>query len=54
LACVIRESKRSWRAATWLLKYLDTKLRTNDETHDETNRRLEEEHNAFKKRNRIR
>ena len=30
LACVIRESKRSWRAATWLLKYLDGKLKDRD------------------------
>jgi hypothetical protein len=30
LACVIRESKRSWRAATWLLKYLDERLKNRD------------------------
>jgi hypothetical protein len=54
LACVIRESKRSWRAATWLLKYLDEKLKRGDETHDEWDRRMEAEHEAFKKANRIR
>ena len=26
LACVIREARRSWKAATWLLKYLDGKI----------------------------
>lgn len=54
LACVIRESKRSWRAATWLLKYLDTRLKSRDETSDEWDRRMEEEHEGFKKRNGIR
>ena len=53
LACVIRESKRSWRAATWLLKYLDGKLKDRDYTPDETDRRLEEEHEAFKRANKI-
>ena len=53
LACVIRESKRSWRAATWLLKYLDGKLKDRDYTPDETDRKLEEEHEAFKRANKI-
>lgn len=53
LACVIRESKRSWRAATWLLKYLDGKLKDRDYTPDETDRKLEEEHEAFKRANGI-
>ena len=53
LACVIREAKRSWRAATWLLKYLDGKLKDRDVTSDEWDRRMEEEHGAFKRANRI-
>ena len=53
LACVIRESKRSWRTATWLLKYLDGKLKDRDYTPDETDRKLEEEHEAFKRANKI-
>jgi hypothetical protein len=54
LACVIRESKRSWRAATWLLKYLDQRLKNRDETEEELDRRMEEEHEAFKRANKIR
>jgi hypothetical protein len=41
LACVIREAQRSWRAATWLLKYMDGKLAGHEETPDE---RREREH----------
>jgi hypothetical protein len=54
LAVVIRESKRSWRAATWLLKYLDSKLYSREETLDEWEQRMEEERAEFKKRNRSR
>jgi hypothetical protein len=35
LACVIREARRSWKAATWLLKYLDSKIASHEETPDE-------------------
>jgi hypothetical protein len=52
LACVIRESRRSWRAATWLLKYLDKKISNREETPEEWNLRVEEEHDAFFKRRR--
>jgi hypothetical protein len=41
LGCVIREAQRSWRAATWLLKYMDGKLAGHEETPDE---RREREH----------
>jgi hypothetical protein len=44
LACVIREAKRSWRAATWLLKYLDARLQARDLTADEWDREMDEEH----------
>ena len=27
LLVILRESKRSWRAATWLVKYLDQQIR---------------------------
>lgn len=39
LACVIREARRSWKAATWLLKYLDGKIATHEETPDECRER---------------
>ena len=39
LACIIREARRSWKAATWLLKYLDQKLATHEETPDERRQR---------------
>jgi transposase len=35
LACVIREARRSWKAATWLLRYLDAKIASHEETPDE-------------------
>ena len=31
LACIVRESRRSWKAATWLLKCLDGKLDASDQ-----------------------
>jgi hypothetical protein len=39
LGCVIREAQRSWRAATWLLKYLDGKLAGHEETPEEKRER---------------
>ena len=39
LACVVRESRRSWKAATWLLKYLDGKIASHEETPDEERER---------------
>jgi hypothetical protein len=39
LGCVIREAQRSWRAATWLLKYMDGKLSGHEETPDEKRER---------------
>src|SRR5262245_47771470 len=47
LACVIREARRSWKAATWLLKYLDTKIASHEETPDERNQRQERERQEF-------
>jgi lambda repressor-like predicted transcriptional regulator len=43
LACVIREARRSWKAATWLLKYLDAKIATHEETPDERRARKRSE-----------
>jgi hypothetical protein len=43
LGCVIREAQRSWRAATWLLKYMDGKLAGHEETPDEKRERQERE-----------
>jgi len=43
LACVIREARRSWKAATWLLKYLDGKIATHEETPDESRARKRSE-----------
>jgi hypothetical protein len=31
LVCIIRPSKKSWRAATWLMKYLDAKQAQREE-----------------------
>jgi hypothetical protein len=39
LACVVREARRSWKAATWLLKYLDGKIASHEETPDEARER---------------
>lgn len=52
LVCIIRESKRSWRAATWLMKYLDSKLAAHDETPDERRKRQDEEREEFFNRGR--
>lgn len=47
LACVIREARRSWKAATWLLKYLDAKIATHEETPDERRQRQTRESEEF-------
>jgi hypothetical protein len=47
LACVIREARRSWKAATWLLKYLDAKIATHEETPDERRTRQQRESDEF-------
>jgi hypothetical protein len=47
LACVIREARRSWKAATWLLKYLDAKIASHDETPDERRDRQQREADEF-------
>jgi len=47
LACVIREARRSWKAATWLLKYLDAKIATHEETPDERRTRQDREREEF-------
>ena len=47
LACVIREARRSWKAATWLLKYLDAKIATHEETPDERRQRQARESEEF-------
>ena len=47
LACVIREARRSWKAATWLLKYLDAKIATHEETPDERRARQGREREEF-------
>ncbi len=47
LACVIRESRRSWKAATWLLKYLDSKIASHEETPDERRERQQRESEEF-------
>jgi hypothetical protein len=47
LACVIREARRSWKAATWLLKYLDAKIASHEETPDERRQRQQRETDEF-------
>jgi hypothetical protein len=47
LACVIREARRSWKAATWLLKYLDSKIASHEETPDERRQRQDREAEEF-------
>jgi len=47
LACVIREARRSWKAATWLLKYLDAKIASHEETPDERRARQQRESEEF-------
>jgi hypothetical protein len=43
LLVVMRESRRSWRAATWLLNYLGKQIGSHEETPDEARRRNREE-----------
>lgn len=47
LACVVRESRRSWKAATWLLKYLDGKIAGHEETPEERKEREKRERDEF-------
>jgi hypothetical protein len=47
LACVIREARRSWKAATWLLKYLDGKIASREETPEERHQRQQRETDEF-------
>jgi hypothetical protein len=47
LACVIRESRRSWKAATWLLKYLDAKIKYREETPEECDARYKRQSDEF-------
>jgi hypothetical protein len=47
LACVIREARRSWKAATWLLKYLHGKIASHEETPDERRDRQQRESDEF-------
>ena len=47
LACIVRESRRSWKAATWLLKYLDAKVASREETPDEKKERERIEKDEF-------
>jgi hypothetical protein len=48
LACVVRESRRSWKAATWLLKYLDGKIASHEETPEERRAREQLEKKEFR------
>ncbi len=43
LLVIVRESKRSWRAATWLINYLSKSLQNSEETRDERGRFNKEE-----------
>ena len=47
LACVNRESRRSWRAASWLLKHLCETISKRDETPDEAQARYVREEEEF-------
>jgi hypothetical protein len=47
LACIVRESRRSWKAATWLLKYLDGKIASHEELPEERRARLKRETDEF-------
>lgn len=42
LLVILRESKRSWRAATWLMKYLRDSVATREETPEEVDQRWAE------------
>jgi hypothetical protein len=48
LLVILRESKRSWRAATWLIKYLGVKIKSREETPDEADERLTEHSRRFR------
>jgi hypothetical protein len=48
LACIVRESRRSWKAATWLLRYLDGKIASHEETPDERRAREQQEKKEFR------
>jgi hypothetical protein len=50
VACVIRESRHSWKAATWLLKYLDSKIASHEETPEERLVRQKRETDEFFRR----
>jgi hypothetical protein len=52
LLVVLRESKRSWRAATWLLNYLSRQVATREETPDEAIARAREEQLARRNQSR--
>ena len=41
LLVILRESRRSWRAATWLVNYLSKQIALQEETPDERRARLE-------------
>ena len=47
LACIVREARRSWKAATWLLKYLDGKIASHEETPEERRARRNQETAEF-------
>jgi hypothetical protein len=46
LLVILRESKRSWRAATWVVNYLQKQLREREETREEAFQRNLEENEA--------
>jgi hypothetical protein len=46
LLVILRESKRSWRAATWVLKHLQRQMAQRDETPEEQRARMREEYAA--------
>lgn len=54
LGCIIRESRRSWKAATWLVKYLDGKIASHEETPDERKQRQRRESDELVARSRAR
>ena len=47
LACIVKESRRSWKAATWLLKYLDGKIASHEELPEERRARQKRETDEF-------
>jgi hypothetical protein len=47
LLVVLRESKRNWRAATWLMNYLSKSVTKHEETPDEAQLRRQEETDEF-------